>query len=396
MTDRQRRVLVLNHFAAPMGEAGGTRHVELFSRLGAPWEYLVVASDLNPQTNQRVASAPGFSVVAVPEYSQNGVRRILNWLTYAIRAFFVGVWQPRISVVYASSPHLFAGLSGWAISAIRRRPFVLEIRDLWPQILVDMGALERNSPVYRALLALENFLYKRAHQIVVLAKGTEEHLVARGVPAAIIHYIPNGPDPSDFEPSGPREELRAQFEFDRFTAVYAGAHGPANGLDLLLDAAAALTGDDIDVVFVGGGIEKDRLVSRAVNEGISHARFLDPIPKSSIPDLLAAADLGLHVLADVDLFQTAVSPNKLFDYMAAGLPVMTNCPGVVGDLVVEAGCGLVVAPTELAAGLSEALRMKCDLPELGLAGRAWIAAHQSRTSMAERLNHVLVRANDAR
>lgn len=387
------RVLVLNHFAVPRDQAGGTRHVELFGRLTG-WDYLIVASDFNQVTGRPVAAESGLAVVHVPAYSANGGKRVLGWALYAWRALRVGLRQRPVDVVYGSSPHLLSPLAAWAIAAVRRVPFVLEVRDLWPQVLLDMGTLKASSPVYRVLAALERFLYARADAIVSMATGTTDALRARGIADDRIVYIPNGADPADFTPSAPRDALRAKYGFTRFTAIYTGAHGPANGLDLLLDAAADLQrrGAAVDVVLVGGGVDKTRLQERATADGIGSVRFFDPVPKSEIPDLLAAADVGLHVLADVELFRTAVSPNKLFDYQAAGLPVLTNCGGVIQTLVEESGCGLGVTPTGLADGLA-ALRAKTDdeRTALGAAGRVWIEANQSRTAMAGRLGALLDR-----
>lgn len=387
---RSPRVLVLNHFAAPRGEAGGTRHVELFSRLEG-WEHLIIASDLNPQTGRRVQDSDGLVTVPVVGYSSNGVSRILNWVSYAVNATIRGLRAGRVDAVYGSSPHLLAALAAWVISVIRRAPFVLEIRDLWPKVLVDMGHLSETSPVYRVLTALETFLYRRAEAIVIMAEGSRTELVARGISPDKIVYIPNGADSEDFVPSAAREELRARYGFTRTTAVYAGAHGPANGLDLLLDGAA--DAPEVDVVLVGGGVLKEELQRDARDRELSNVRFMDPMPKTEIPDLLAAADIGVHVLADVELFRSAVSPNKVFDYMAAGRPTLTNCPGMVSDLVDCAGAGRAVGPTEIGRGL-RALGQSpsAHLIEMGRAGQAWIQLKQSRSAMAARLSAILNQA----
>ena len=383
------RVLVLNHFAAPRGQAGGTRHVELFSRLDG-YEYAIFAGARNHLTGERQPAEPGFVPVPVTPYRSNGLLRIINWISFAVssvlRSFTVG----RISVVYASSPHLLSGLAGWVIAVLRRAPFVLEVRDLWPRVLIDMGQLRESSKAYRVLCMLERFLYARATRIVVMAHGVLEELTARGVPGSKLVYIPNGADPADFTPRGSRDQLRKRYSFTKFTAVYAGAHGPANGLHLVLDAADSLRDRDLDIVLVGGGVTKNELIRDAGRRELSNVRFMDPVSKDEIADVLHAADVGLHVLADVELFRTGVSPNKVFDYMAAGRPVLTNSPGVVGEVVDGAECGVVVEPTALAAGV----RKLADLDEgelecLGIAGRRWIAAYQSRSAMVERLADML-------
>lgn len=384
---RRRRVLVLNHFAAPLGEAGGTRHVELFSRLEG-WEHLIIASNLNPQTGRKVGDSEGFVTVPVVGYSSNGISRILNWVSYATAATLRGLRAGRVDVVYGSSPHLLAALAAWVLSVLKRAPFIIEVRDLWPKVLVDMNHLSETSSIYRILTVLEGFLYARARTIVVMAEGSRTELVSRGIRADKIVYIPNGADPEDFVPTAPREELRRRYGFTRVTAVYAGAHGPANGLDLLVEAAAQVP--EVDVVLVGGGVLKGTLQADVHRRGLTNVRFVDPMPKSEIPDLLAAAEIGVHVLADVDLFRSAVSPNKVFDYMAAGLPTLTNCPGLVSDLVQHAGAGVGVEPNQIQDGLSQLFNLDASVRgDLGRAGQAWIAEHQSRTAMADRLEACL-------
>ncbi len=161
--------------------------------------------------------------------------------------------------------------------------------------------------------------------------------------------MPNGSDPAMFAVDDDRDTLRQRYGMTGFAVVYAGAHGPANGLGLVLDAAEQLQNDapDVEFVLVGDGVDKEALVAEAAQSGLTNVRFLDPIPKSEMPGLLAAADAGLHVLADVPLFRYGVSPNKLFDYMAAGLPVVTNCPGEVEAIVTSAEAGIAVEPDEI-------------------------------------------------
>lgn len=387
-----KRVLVLNHFAIPTNSAGGTRHVELFSRLDG-WSYLIAIANRGAAYQTPIAPTRGFTPVPTIGYHGNNWKRVGNWLSYAGSAtlhFSVG---HKPDVVYASSPHLFAGLSGYVLAKRWRVPFILEIRDLWPQVLVDMDQLDEASPVYRALKELETFLYTKADEIVVLAEGSADYLVERGISRSKIHYIPNAANPSDFDVDTDRAELRRRYAFDKRTFVYAGAHGPANGLDLLIDAAVAASAANIEVVLVGDGVAKAALVDHAAAIGASNVRFMDPIPKREIPEILSAADIGVHVLADVPLFRYGVSPNKVFDYMAAGLPVLTNTPGGVSDFVLGADAGIAVLPNGLADGLAAFAAMNDDeLQRLGANGRRYMQEHQSRTQMSRRLQSLLDQA----
>lgn len=387
----RRTVLVLNHFAQPLTSPGGTRHVELFTRLEG-WDARVVAADRNLLDGSRVDSGSVLETVRVTPYAGNGVARIANWVSYAVTSFGRAVRARPLDAVYGSSPHLLAALSGWTVARLRRVPFVLEIRDVWPKVLGDMGALAETSLVYRVLERLERFLYRRADAVVILADGVRAHLVERGVAPERIHFVPNGADVAAFDQHGARAERREHYGFHGVVAVYAGAHGPANGLDLLLDAAhePALNGESLQVVLVGDGAEKRRLMERARAERIANVTFLAAIPKSEIPALFAAADIGVHCLADVELFRTGVSPNKLFDYMAAGLPVVTNTPGEVTAFVEASGGGVAVAPNRIADGLRQLMALDDgERRQLGARGRTHLAATRSRSAMAARVESVL-------
>ncbi len=308
-----RRVVVLNHFAAPRGAPGGTRHVELFGRLRG-WDAIVLSSRVNYFT--RSASRLDdqlFRTVPVLPYQGNGVARILNWASYAVAALVAAARLPRPDVVYASSPHLLTGLAGWALARLRRASFVLEVRDLWPVVLVEMGQLSAESWLYRVLKGLERFLYRRADVIVVMADGVRRQLVeGEGVPPDRVFLIPNGAEPEDFEPPAAPDELKKRYGLAGTVFAYTGAHGPANGLQALLDAAAEVK-DELPYVrflLVGDGVAKRSLVERAEAEGLDNVVFREPVPKNEMAALLGAVDVGLHVLADVPLFRYGVSPTS--------------------------------------------------------------------------------------
>jgi glycosyltransferase involved in cell wall biosynthesis len=381
---------VLNQFALPPTSAGGTRHVELFSRL-VGWDALVVAGSRELFSQERIRPDGVLVTVPVTRYSGNGISRVVNWASYAAGAMFKGLVARRPSVVYGSSPQMGAAFAALVIARIRRARFVLEIRDLWPHILAESGTLSPRSGIYRALKALERLLYRHADAIVVLAEGSIEPIVAEGGARERITFIPNGADPSLFAVTRDRASLRAEFGFDGFVVVYAGAHGPANGLDFVLDAADALR--DIPVVtfvLVGNGVEKARLADAAARRGLTNLEFRPPVPKQRIPEVLAAADAGLHCLADLDLFRSAVSPNKLYDYIAAGLPSITNTMGAVAEMVEASGAGIATAPSGIADGIRTLLAMSDEeRAALGAAGRAFIEAHRSRDAMARRLEGLL-------
>ncbi len=382
---------MLNHFALPRSSAGGTRHVEMFGRLSDEWTATIVAGDRNLFDQSPVGSEGILRTVPVSPYSGNGPSRVVNWASFAVTGGARVLFGPKPAVVYGSSPHMLAALAGWAAARLRRSGFVLEIRDLWPQILADSGMISESSRVYRSLKALERFLYRRADVIVVLARGSIAPIAGEGIDASKIRFVPNGADPSDFDVAEDRLQLRSEFGFDRFTAVYAGAHGPANGLELVLEAAAQLEEEgSFRIVLFGDGVMKSALEAQARQRGISSIEFRDPVPKDQIKRVFAAADVGLHSLADVELFKHGVSPNKLYDYMAAGLPALTNTGGDVAELVVSAGCGLAVAPNGIAGGLRAMAASTSEEREaLGENGRAYMWAEGSRSVMSRRVEEIL-------
>ncbi|WP_239396736.1 glycosyltransferase family 4 protein [Frankia sp. CiP3] len=388
-----KRLLLLNHFAAPRGAPGGTRHLELAERLTG-WQITIVAANRNYFTRDTVNDRSAhYRTVWTAPYAGNGVMRILNWVTYAGGAIAVGLCGPRPDVVYGSSPHLLAGLAGWIVARLRRARFVLEIRDLWPRVLVDMDQVRADSLIYRMLRVLETFLYRNADAIVVMADGVRRVLEdEEGIPTERIVDIPNGADPVAFDRPAARDELRREFGLSGFVVAYTGAHGPPNGLDLVLDAAAKIAHDLPEVCFllVGDGAVKSALVASARERGLDNVVFREAIAKDRMPALLGAVDVGLHVLADILLFRYGVSPNKLFDYMAAGLPVITNTPGEVAAIVGEAGAGIACPPGGIADAVREIIAVDASKrAEWGANGRAYMARTRSRTALGVRLQNLL-------
>jgi glycosyltransferase involved in cell wall biosynthesis len=397
VSDRKPHLLIVNHFALAPDMGGGTRHIELgreLIRLG--WDVTIAASDFHVLERRylRRSSADDRRVLDesidgvrmrwfwASAYERNDGRRIANWLSFA-RSLTRERWTGTApDVVLGSSPQLFAALGGWRVARRLRVPFVLEIRDLWPESLDVAGT--RRGAGYWGLWTLARFLYRSAARIIVLARGVQTYLVHHGIQPERIVYVPNGADVSAFAPPSARSG-------DGVRVVYAGAHGPANGLDVVLDTAARLRHEKrLQFVLVGDGPAKAGLVERARSAGLTNVTFHDPVPKSQIPALLASCDAGLMVLKDVPLFSFGVSPNKLFDYWGAGLPVVCNVPGEVASWVRESKGGLQTANAS-AEALEQSLRalvaMSADeRRSLGLSGRAWVTREHDRPVLAGRLD----------
>lgn len=387
----------VNQFAVGPDQPGGTRHYEMsreLVRAGLPTT--VVASDLNltrrEYLRRRRASDPrylreqvegvGFVWLPAGSYRANDWRRALSMVLFSIHAlwFLVRAPMPAGSVIIGSSPHLLAAAAARLAAFLRRVPFILEVRDLWPESL-EVGGTEPGL-VFRVLRLVADLLYRTSLAIVVLAAGNMAPIEARGVPSERLHYIPNGVDPEAFADAAP---LRIPgVPDDRRAFVYAGAHGPANGLETVLEAAAHLIerGEDrAQIVLIGDGPSKNQLVASARDRGLTNLTFLDPVPKSEIPGILRGSAGGLMPLADVALFSYGVSPNKLFDYLSADLPVVANVPGDVARMVTEANAGIVVPPADPSA-MADAIVRLLDGTDSFDSGLEWIRQHHDRRALA--------------
>jgi glycosyltransferase involved in cell wall biosynthesis len=296
--------------------------------------------------------------------AQGLARRGLAFLRYAARA--TALAGDGWDVIVASSTPLTVAIP--ALVAHRRRgtPFVFEIRDPWPEL---PAALDLPRPLLAGMGRLADAACRNAARVVALTEGIAATAVARGADPARALVLPQG---ADLDLFGGATPWRPPGSAGAVLAVYAGAHGPANGLDRLLDAAAQLRDSPVRLLLVGEGAAKPALMARA-RAGSLPVDFLDPLPKPQVARLLAGADIALHCLAPVAAFAELTAPNKLVEGLAAGRPVISNAPGRAARLLAEQGAGIAVPPGD-ARALAEALRALADDPgrraAMGAAGRA--------------------------
>lgn len=255
------------------------------------------------------------------------LKRGLTFVKFALRSIGLAFTE-QYDVLFATTTPLTAGIPGIFARWLRGKPFVFEVRDLWPELPRAMGVI-RNPLVLWAMGVLEWMSYRSAHRLVGLSPGIVEGIAHRGVPRDRIASVPNGCDlgifAGDVQPWRP-----AKVRATDLTAVFAGTHGMANGLDAVLNVAVELKHrgrDDIKLVLIGQGKLKAGLQARAARDGLDNVVFHDPVNKAKLAGLMAATDLGLQILANVPAFYYGTSPNKFFDYIAAGLPVLNNYPG---------------------------------------------------------------------
>lgn len=294
----------------------------------------------------------------------------------------------RADVVVATSPQFLCALSGWMLARAWRVPYVLEIRDLWPQSIVEVGALPASHPAVQVLRRLERFVYEAADLLVGVTDSFAEIWRAQGVDPAKIRVIKNGVDLGLFTPATPDERSRARAELgvgDRFVVAYIGTLGMAHGLGTLLEVAQRLRGRPIEFLLVGEGAERAQLEADARARGLTNVRFLGQLPRARIPALLGAADLPVVMLRDTPLFET-VLPSKLFEIMGCARPLVLAVGGEARRLVEQADAGFVVPPQDpgaMAQAIEAAIAAPHEAAQRGRAGRAFVEAHFDRQRLAD-------------
>lgn len=404
------RVLYFHqHFSTREG-ATGTRSYEMASALVARGHEVVMVcgSYDRSQTGldgpfrrgRRRGVVDGIEVVELEVGYSNRLgfaARALQFLRFAARGVMLALREPY-DVVFATSTPLTAGIPGILSRWLRRKPFVFEVRDLWPELPRAMGVI--TNPLALGLMsALEWVSYRSAHRVIGLAPGIVEGVVGRGVARGRVALVPNGCDLDVFA------DCRAAWRPEGVApedlmAVFTGTHGIANGLDAVLDAAAELKARgraDIKLVLVGDGKLKPALRERATREQLDNCVFLPPVPKLELAGLLNGAEVGMQILANVPAFYYGTSPNKFFDYLAAGLPVLVNYPGWVAELVAEHDCGVSVPPDDPVAFADALESLSSDregLARMGEAARRLAERDFDRTRLAERFATVLEGVGD--
>lgn len=389
----------------------GTRSYEFGKRLVAEGHEVTILCG-----NYHLADVPaevdGMRVVQIPVSSSNRdgfLKRIWAFAHFAILSAWHAI-RIDCDLVYATSTPLTIGIPALAAKYLRGRRMIFEVRDLWPELPRAMGIIR--NPLALALLdRFEQSCYRGADACVGLAPGIVEG-IQKKAPGKRVELIPNG---CDLEVFGKRRALACEMPQGRvenpvgarhsasgsptggnvLTALFCGAHGRANGLDAVLDAAAELKRrdcDEVQVLFVGDGQLKAALKDRAVEEGLDNCVFLDPMPKAELAELMRSCDVGLMILADVEAFQYGTSPNKFFDYIAAGLPVVCNYPGWVSEMLVEHQCGHAVPPgnpNAFADVLENLATNRSELEPMGFRSRELAEQSFHRDALFQRLNALI-------
>lgn len=403
---------ILNHYAISPDMSGGTRHFDMARELvKSGHEVTIFASGFDHVSRKYVKVKPGekmrveehggvrFVWINTVPYSGNNWRRVLNMLSYGWRVLGCDRGLAKPDAVIGSSMHPFAALAGWWLARRHKAKFIFEVRDLWPQTAVDMGAMKQTSLTARVLYAWEKFMYNRAEKVIVLLPYAKDYVVGRGISPEKVVWLPNGVDLERFdhpEPLDSASEVAQVFEQyrDKFKVVYTGAHGPANGLEVIVHTAAILQDDSLGIHFflVGDGPEKGKLTKMVQEMRLKNVSLLSPVSKARVPSVLAKADLLVHTIKKVDVLRYGMSPNKMYDYLASAKPIVTSIEAR-NNPVEEAVAGKVVAPDDPTA-LAKAIIEISQLPEeeraeLGRNGRRFVEQYHSTRALAEKLVSLL-------
>lgn len=391
-------LLVHQAFVGP-NEPGGTRHYELARHSVAQGHnFTIIASDISYLTGtpavqkaglvaeQDLADVKVLRAYTYPSLHRGFIWRIISFISFMAMSVAASLRCREIDLVMGTSPPIFQAVSAWLISRLRHRPFLLEVRDLWPEFAIGMGVLKNPLLIWLSY-RLEHFLYNRATHILVNSPAYRDHLVEGGISPEKITLIPNGVDPGMFDPSAKAEAQRRRWGGrDKFLVTYAGALGMANDLPTVLRAAALLRNDtDIHFVLLGDGKERLNLENMARDLDLTNVAFAGAIPKSDIPEALAASDACIAILQDIPMFRTTY-PNKVFDYMAAGRPTILLIDGVIRSVIEAAGGGIYVSPgdeTALAEAIRELSRNRKKARAMGRAAREYVVEHFDRIKHAD-------------
>ncbi len=326
-------------------------------------------------------------------------RRIWSFAQFVFGATWLALRSPKPDVVFSTSTPLTVGVPGWITAALRGVPFVFEVRDLWPEAAIQMGALKRGGMLARFAGWLERFLYRRATAIIALSPGMAEGVIAHGIPEERVHTIPNSCD-LDLFSSGPKDaDLLDRFGAEGlFVVGYAGAIGPSNGLEHIVPQAARVLAergrDDIVFLVAGDGKSLPALSELQAQWSLGNMRLVGSMPKREIPRFLRTADVLMTLFADVPILATN-SPNKFFDGIATGKPMLVNSPGWTRELVETEDAGIYFGATD-AEAMADAIERLADDPaavaRMGENARALAEREFDRDDLAARLIGVLEEA----
>ncbi|ACV67693.1 glycosyltransferase family 4 protein [Desulfohalobium retbaense] len=337
----------------------------------------------------------GITVVRVWSYmapNAGFARRVLDYASFAFTGFLAGIFH-KADIVLTTSPQFFTNFAGLGLSVLKRRPWVFELRDLWPESIRTVGAM-RESKVLDWLEAMELFFYRKASRVVAVTPAFKRNLVSRGIAAEKIEVVPNGANMQRFTPLPKDQALEAELGVSgKFVIAYIGTHGLAHSLEFIVRSVAQLPDTDVHFLFVGDGAEKERVVQVARELGVKNATFVPPVPKDQVGRYISVSDAALVPLIKAETFTTVI-PSKIFESAAMRKPIILGVEGQAQEIVEEHGAGVCFEPENEADFLRQVRRLKDD-PDLYAQlqnGCARLAREYDRQKLAGEMLQVLQKA----
>jgi glycosyltransferase involved in cell wall biosynthesis len=393
------RILLINQSFVSPDEPGHTRHFEMAQFLRARGhELVIVASDLNYQTGQRTVKRKGIyseqiidEVRVLRTYIYPALHRSYFWRIISFFSFmFSSIWTALlvrdVDLIMGTTPPIFQAVSAWVVALIKWKPFLLEVRDLWPAFAVDMGVLT-NPFIIGLARWLERFLYARATHILVNSPAYKKYLLDKGLPEKKVTFIPYGTDVDMFNPNVDGTLIRKKLGLDdNFVVVYAGALGAANDIYTVLRAADRLREEPrIRFVLFGDGKERVNIERESQNRNLKNVILAGVHPKKEMPFVLASSDVCLAILQNIKMFRTTY-PNKVFDYMAAGRATVLVIDGVIREVIETSKGGVFVQPGDdekLANTILELSKDPERVRQMGINAREYLVKNLDRRDRLE-------------
>jgi glycosyltransferase involved in cell wall biosynthesis len=335
----------------------------------------------------------GIEVVRVWSYitaNEGFVRRILDYQSYMVSAIVASLFIRKVDVIVGTSPQFFTACAAYVASRLKFRPYIFELRDLWPETIKAVGAM-KNARAIALLEKLELFLYRKAAKVISVTKSFKKNLISRGIDGSKIEIVTNGVDISQFTPRPKDEALTKQLGLEgKFVAGYIGTHGLCHGLETLVTAAERLRGTGIVFLFLGDGARKQFLRDMAAERKLDNVVFIDSVPKAEVPRYWSILDVSVIHLQKAELFTTVI-PSKLFESMGMGLPVLHGVEGESADIVRDEHAGIPFEPENVDELVAALRRLKDNPAELGQFKASCLKGAQNydRTNLALKMMRIL-------
>lgn len=403
-----KNIWILNHYAVTPDMPGGTRHYNFAKELTKRGYQVFIFASSAPHKLRRevkllknekwkIENVKGINFVWLKTfpYNKNNWRRIVNIISYTWRVIWLGKKLTKSNkkienpdIIIGSSFHLLAVLAAYQLSKHYQTKFIIEIRDLWPQTLIDIGKLKKNNPIIKTLQLLEKFLYKRAEKIVTLLPLAKNYISNLGINENKITWISNGVDLENFQNIKEKESSKY------FAVFYVGAYGLANALGTILDAAKIIQEkkyNKIRFIFVGGGPEKENLINYKNKLKLKNIELRGPVAKEDVPHTLSGASILIISQQDTNIYQYGFSYNKLFDYLASAKPIIL-AGNPINDIISEAKCGISIPPENPKKMAREIIRLYQTSPEkkkkMGQNGYEYVKKHYSISVLVDKLEKI--------